>query len=240
MREEDPIHSILRAHPPISAAALRLEKRFAANQYGGRRHASSPLIVRGHVPVLLSAPHAVNHPREGKTKIADTFTGPLVAQLAELSGASALIYSRTSGEDPNYDEDGPYKRALSDLAQSTRARFVLDIHGMARTSPMQLAIGTDHGRTLGAHLALRTKIVELLTHQGFTRVWVDEPGHFTASRRTTITSFTWRALRLPALQLEIHKQYRDPGAFPAHYSTLIRTLVDMIELIDGTLRHNQA
>src|ERR1035441_4238255 len=101
-------------HKPevLVESALRIERQFSDNQYYGCPGNPPILSLAGRMPLILSCPHAVNHPREGSTKLADTFTGTLGIQLSELTGTPALIYSRTTSEDPNYDEDGPYKRAL--------------------------------------------------------------------------------------------------------------------------------
>src|SRR6266700_1018875 len=96
----------------LARAAIQIEQQFAKNHYHGSERNPSILVVSGSCPIVLSCPHAVNHTRAGKIKLADTFTGALGIQLASLTQSHALIYARTTSEDPNYDVGGTYKQQL--------------------------------------------------------------------------------------------------------------------------------
>lgn len=217
--------------------ALQMEHQFAENIYNGSDAGPPMIVLPGDVPIVVSSPHAVNHPRDGRVKLADTFTGTLALQLASLTGVSALVYARMSEEDPNYDTDGPYKRQLASLIMSTRARFVLDLHGMNLSRPTEIAIGTDHGRTLGQQKELLTTLVQVLVDNGFTNMLIDDASLFNASRPTTITSFTWRELGICAIQLEIHKKYRDAENAPYNYLKMLYALCDGLYTIQQMLEH---
>jgi hypothetical protein len=97
----------------LALEALELEKCFSANRYAGATANRPILHTQGAIPVVISAPHAVNHPRHGRMKLADTFTGTLALQLSRQTGAPAFVYAQTTSEDPNYDEGGAYKTALA-------------------------------------------------------------------------------------------------------------------------------
>lgn len=219
----------------IVNSAVQLENQFAENDHSGSHTGPELIEIHGDVPIILSSPHAVNHPREGRIKLADTYTGTLTIQLASLTGANALVYARTSKEDPNYDIDGPYKRRLAELVENNEGRFVLDIHGLHRSRPMELAIGTVQGETLGQNKELLTVFTRLLEEAGFKKILVDHPQLFNGSRPTSITSFTWRELRIPALQLEIHKLYRDAENAPEQYLKMLYALRDIINEIQKLL-----
>ena len=213
----------------LARQALGLEAQFSSNHYQGSSHGPTIIQTKGKLPVVISSPHAVNHPRDGRLKLADTFTGALALQLSEMTGAPAVIYSRTSEEDPNYDEDGAYKQLLAEVVAGSQARFVIDLHGLGRSQPFQLVIGTAHGRTIAGQLAWRQSFVDLLFNNGFTEIGADIPDYYDAARPTTITSFIWRTTRVPALQLEIHKDFREPSAAPRNYASLIHTLAEGIQ-----------
>ncbi len=163
-------------------------------------------------------------------KDADIYTGALATQLASLTKASALIYARTSKEDPNDDADGEYKRQLRDLVIQKQARFVLDFHGLARKQPMQIAVGTGGDRE---NLLGRTDLLDVLRNTlknaGF-EIAENAPG-FAASGPNTISSFTRRELGIPALQIEIHKDYRNPRNKPHEYARLLHALDEAIRAI---------
>jgi hypothetical protein len=215
-------------HNELASEALALERQFSANRYSGSSRCPAILRTAGDLPVIISAPHAVNHPREGGLKLADTFTGSLSLQLSKRIGAPAVIYSRTSGEDANYDEDGSYKRALAESVVASHAKFVVDLHGLGRSQPFELVIGTARGQSINDNLRWRRAFTNLLFKSGFTRVGIDIPGYYDAARPTTITSFIRRTTGVPALQLEIHKDFRDPRAMPDNYVRLLDALAEAI------------
>jgi hypothetical protein len=213
----------------IAQEAPLVERQFAARSYCGKSIGPEVIEIIGNVPILLSSPHATNHPREGRVKLADTFTGTLAIQLAKLTGASALIYARTTDEDPAYDADGYYKQRLTSLLAKMQARFVLDIHGMKQSRPVDFEFGTAHGVTLGDQTMLLTTFVDVFKKAGFDNFIINT--FFSASRPTTIASFTWRTCKVPSIQLEIHKRYRDPENNPEAYAALLALLRDTLHTI---------
>jgi hypothetical protein len=212
-------------------AAIQMERQFSEDNYNGSMRGPKLIVRQGIIPIVLSSPHAVNHPREGLLKLADTFTGTLALQLASLTGASALVYAHMSTEDPNYDVDGPYKQQLARLLADTSARFVLDLHGLNKQRSEDIAIGTACGKTLGQQTEILTVLTQELTQAGFINLLVDDADHFSANRPTTITSFTWREFGIPALQLEMHKKYRDAENAPNNYLTLLYALHESLRAI---------
>ncbi|HET9919963.1 MAG TPA: hypothetical protein VFQ30_09000 [Ktedonobacteraceae bacterium] len=201
----------------LARVATRLEARFAANLHSGSRRGPQTICRVGSLPLLISAPHAVNHPRDGNVKLADTYTGPFSLQVAKIIHASVLVYARTSAEDPNYDPDGPYKRQLSELANATHAQLVVDIHGMALSRPAEMVIGTAGGKTLGKHGDILTVFESILRQHAIRDILIDDPYLFNASYEHTITSYTWNRLKIPAMQIEIRKDLRNPDMNPCQY-----------------------
>jgi hypothetical protein len=194
-------------------------------------------MLQGDVPIIISSSHAVKHPREGQLKSAEILTGTLALQLTSLTRTSVIVYAHTSEEDPNYDIDGPYKQQLLRLAKSTSARFVLDIHGLGQWRSVDIAIGTACGKTLGQQLEILHVFTRELAKAGFANILVDDPEQFNATRPTTITSFIWRELGIPALQLEIHKKYRNVKNYPENYLKILYTLRNVIQAIQQTLEN---
>jgi len=210
--------------------ALRLEAQFAANKHSGVAQNPQVMEILGRRPLLLSCPHAVNHPRDRRLKLADTFTGALGLQLAASTDASIIVYARTSAEDPNYDADGPYKRSILSFIARAKPSIVIDLHGMGRSQPSDIAIGTSQGKTLGHCLELRDSLINILKSGGITNLAVDVPGFFDASRSNTIASFVWRTKSVPAIQVEIHKNFRDPAVMPSKYLQIFDLFKKFIEL----------
>lgn len=220
-------------------AAITMEDQFAEGGYTGCSTGPALRMLLGDVPIVISSPHAVKHPREGRLKPADVFTGTLALQLASLSQTSALVYAHTSEEDPNYNVDGPYKQQLMRLVENTSARFVLDMHGLSQWRSEDIAIGTACGKTLGSQLEILYVFTQELTKAEFTNILIDDPERFNAARPTTITSFIWRELGIPALQLEIHKKYRNAKYAPDNYLKILYTLRDGIQAIQQNILKNK-
>ncbi len=221
--------------PPLDSDAVvkeakELEKQFQANGYTGRSIGPSILEVKGTLPVVISAPHAVRCGRNVQKQIPQLYTGALALQLATLTGASALITARTSDEDPNRDEPGLYKPKLATLVSETGACFVLDMHGsdenfVKEKGLGQVEIGTADNASLRGALYFRQTLVRVLENAGIT-VTVDK--YFTADRPGTITLYTSEKLGTPAMQLEITQSLRDPEHVPQKYVHLLSALRDAI------------
>jgi hypothetical protein len=215
--------------------ARDLEKQFQANNYTGRSNGPTILEVKGTLPVVLSAPHAVRYGRKNR-KQPQVYTGALALQLARLTGASALVNAHTSDEDPNRNEPGLYKPKLAALVRETHARFVLDVHGsdedLAREKMLgQVEIGTIYSRSLRGKRFLRNILEEALEHAGITAT-IDK--YFTADAPGTITLYTSEDLETPAMQLEIMRSLRDIDHAPQKYLQLLEILREAILAMQAT------
>ncbi len=212
----------------IKAAAIELEKQFQENDYTGSLREPPLRLIEGSIPVVLSCPHAVKHYRGGRRdpQEAEVYTGALTIQLASLTKAHALIFAHTSKEDPNYDAGGEYTSQLKELVVKSQARFVLDIHGLAQSRSTQIGVGTGYGYNLLGQEKLMDVLRNALENAGF-RIDVDNRA-FAASGPNTISSFTSRELGIPALQIEIHREYRDPRRKADEYARLLHALSEAI------------
>lgn len=183
-------------------------------------------IAPGKLPVLVSAPHAVRHYRQKKIKMSDQFTGSIVYLLNKLTGCHAIAATKLYGGDPNMDSPCLYKERIAELCNREKVKFVLDIHGAAREQEFDVDFGTNHGKTLLA----KARLVNVLEHNfqefGLSRISHE---HFAATGPNTITNYVARELGIPAVQLEINKQYRVPGQNPQGFHRLLGALVASIQ-----------
>ena len=132
--------------------------RFQPNGYRGRTDAPAYELTTGRVPVLVSAPHAVTHIRDGKVKPSEDFTGAIALAVARAAECHALVATRTGEGDPNWDpiEKSEYKQALCRHVAEQGIALVLDLHGMVAASDALAAVGSADGATLMAHGATLT------------------------------------------------------------------------------------
>jgi len=180
----------------------------------------------GELPVLLSAPHAVRHYRQKKIKMSDQFTGSIVYLLNKLTGCHAIAASKLYGGDPNFDYPCIYKEKIAEFCASRKVKFVLDIHGAAREREFDVDFGTNRG----INLLGKTKILEFLQQSfqdfGLSRTSHD---HFAASGPNTVANYVARELGIPAVQVEINKQYRVPAQNPQGFHRLLGALAESIK-----------
>ena len=90
----------------------KYERQFSRHKYNG---SSKPgfHIIPGTIPLMISAPHAVNQFRKEEVKWADKYTGAIAILLHKLTGCHVIYASGYTGGDPNYDalDSNPYQKA---------------------------------------------------------------------------------------------------------------------------------
>ena len=106
----------------------------------------------GSVPVLISAPHACMHQRDGRNKMQEEFTAAIAFYLAEVCQCSAIATCYKIEEDPNWDMHGDYKAAIESLVFQNNIQFLIDLHGMTNRYNMGVAIGTMRGASCKADI----------------------------------------------------------------------------------------
>ena len=196
------------------------QNRFSVNDYRGLPDAPEYEFVRGSVPVLVSAPHAVTHIRAGRIKPSEDYTGAIALAVAQTAECHAIVAARTGEGDPNWDDfpDSPYKQALCDYVRNQGIRLVIDVHGMVAASPALLAVGSADGETVEAarkDAGFDSSAAELLRDRLAT--WCelhDKPvvlnGHYGARHPNTVSRTVARECGVAALQIEAATQLRVP------------------------------
>jgi len=192
------------------------------------KHEEPFLLSVGELPVLVSAPHAVRHYRQKKIKMSDQFTGSIVYLLNRITGCHAIAATKLYGGDPNIDHPCIYKEKIAAFCAIQKVKFVLDIHGAARDREFDVDFGTNGGRNLLG----KTRILETLEQSfrdfGLSRTSQD---HFAASGPNTVANYVARELGIPAVQVEINKQYRVPAQNPQGFHRLLGALAESIKTL---------
>lgn len=204
----------------------KLEALFSDNQYNG--HGASPFYVEeGNIPIMVSAPHAVNHFRMGGLKWADMYTGGIARYLHQITGCHLIYSCRFTQTDPNYDpiSTNDYQNSLKEYIGNHKVIVLLDLHGAAKkrdyavemgTAPQSARLGIEcsddpslHGYTFIAELIkmiLEGKFENL--SNGKKEVWKNRI--FNAGTQNTVTKFISENTNTACIQLEINGIYRDP------------------------------
>lgn len=220
-------HSSLAFSDPVDFA-LRFETHLK-NSY--RAHTGEETegvhFIRGHAPIIVTAPHATAHVRLGKLKRQEFYTGALAVLLHSLTGCHVLYTDRLSEADPNYTDDAPFKRKLSEIAGTCRLDFLLDVHGTGseRSGDVFPGIGIE-GEFLRER---RSALDELRFSAASNDISLGSRDVFPAARQMTVTRYAANKLGVPAIQLEINRSLRQPESAPADFVRLVNFLRDFIK-----------
>lgn len=224
--QEDILQEYCRAR--INEEAVNVERVYfyKTDKKVNPRQEEPFLVFPGNLPVLVSAPHAVRHYRQKKIKVSDQFTGSIVFLLNKLTGCHTIATTKLYGGDPNMDNPCIYKDRIAEICSREKVKFVLDIHGATREREFDVDFGTNSRKTL----LDKTRVLETLERnfQGFglSRISHD---HFAATGPNTIANFVARELGVPAVQIEINKQYRVPAQNSQGFHRLLGALVESVK-----------
>jgi hypothetical protein len=205
---------------PNLARWSEFEASYRRGSYAGNGEpASSRLVGNLQGGVLFTAPHAVNHFRNGRQKLAEIGTGGLAEVLAAEMAAAALTADGSSATDANWDDEAQslFKQRIRSVLQPEL--LVLDLHGMRDDYGIDVSIGRGPGPTARS-LAVCDRLVKTLTAMGLSSA-IDRP--FDAKRAGTVVSFV-QEQGGAALQLEIARRLRRPEEEPEAASRLLSAL----------------
>jgi len=184
------------------------------------------LLSVGELPVLVSAPHAVRHYRQKKIKMSDQFTGSIVYLLNKLTGCHAIAATKLYGGDPNIDYPCIYKEKIAEFCAIKKVKLILDIHGAAREREFDVDFGTNGGKNLLGKTRILETLEENFQDFGLSKTSRD---HFAASGTNTVANYVARELGIPAVQIEINKQYRVPAQNPQGFHRMLAALAESIK-----------
>ncbi len=214
----------------------KLDQKFSANEYNGTGSRQF-MIQKGRIPVMISAPHAVNHFREGKIKYADMLTGGIAEYLREQTGCHLICATHYEEADGNFDpaETCNYKKELAEYVKKNRIRVLIDLHGIKAGGEIAAELGTggEGDPSLGKYGFL-VEFVKI-TLETFLKDYLAEDHkeivkniHFAAKNPNTVTHFISQQTGIPCFQLEINREYRDVRS-PERLEALVQGLQNIIE-----------
>lgn len=189
-------------------------------------------------PLVLVAPHATNHHRKSRPKVADLYTGGITEMVADKLNASALT---TTGKVSDWHDnwktrEDKFTRVLKGLPDNA---IVVELHGMDDSSSEEpVSVGTgDRPSPMTDDIVRR--LSETLHGQ------VDIDAGFNAQASYTVTNFMQKRGH-SAMQIEMNHAIRDPkqGQTPstiARLSTAFReALTDLPTLDTKPTREQEA
>lgn len=204
---------------------LGFEEMFSQNSYQGDTSGEGAFqYKKGNLPVLISAPHAIEQYRNGDIKSADIYTGSMALFLHNLTNSHVLFASQI-GDDPNYVEGGSYKEKIQEVIDEHNIQYVIDLHGASSSHPFDVDLGTAGGVSLAD-----SKVSMMQDHFYENDIKTVTENHtFAAETSGTITNHTYHKLGVPAVQLEISRTYRNPRQDIESYYKMIQALTSIVE-----------
>ena len=227
----------------------RYEKRFSCYHYNGRG-AKNFVIKEGRIPVMISAPHAVNHSRNGELKKADKYTGAIAELLHRRLGCHIIYTTRFGNCDPNYDsninKENLYQTAIEQYIAAHDIKVLIDIHGASASRNYAVEMGTApfknedgveystpslHGYDFIVDLirySFDYALKDVMQPKDKRRVALNEI--FSAGKQNTITKYISQNTPVACVQLEINAIYRNCEN-PGHFSQLLKGLMLIVYLL---------
>ncbi len=204
---------------------IQIDNKF--DEYNNENNESFEYI-EGNEKIILSAPHSVSHLRNGKIKARDSHTGTIAILLQNVLNCNCIYKTKNCNDDANYDlENNEYKNKLAEIIKKKQIKFLLDIHGAKEGQGFDIDVGTFNYKNLNNKKEYANKIVELGKKYNL-NITVDKV--FKASTLHTIANSINKQTKVPCMQIEISKKYRDVENFD-RINTVLKFLEEFLKNI---------
>ncbi len=190
---------------------------------------STFVIEKGDIKIMLSAPHSVNHFRNGKVKSREINTDTLLKMIKERLDINIIYKTNSENEDANYDEVSKYRDTLVEYIRDENIKLLLDIHGMRCSRKEDICIGTAHGKNTKGREDIVEEMVRVFNKYGYKNVSIDEP--FSAKNPNCVSTNISYRCDIPAFQIEINNKYRYPESEEYNLESLTEAFVSIIKSI---------
>lgn len=183
---------------------IKVDNKF--DEYNNKINESFEYI-EGNEKIMISAPHGVSHFRKGKIKAKDSHTGTIAILLQNALSCNCIYKTKNCNDDANYDiEENEYKTKLAEIIRKKQIKFLVDIHGAKEGYDFDIDVGTDNYSNLNNKKEYANQIIELGKKYNL-NVTIDKV--FRASTLHTISKSISEQTKVPCMQMEISKEYRN-------------------------------
>ena len=164
-------------------------------------------VIKGKLPIIISAPHCVQQTRNNMIKNEEGETGAIAQIVSEKTNCYAIFKTYNNNDDANFDiENNPYKEALIKLTKDNKIKLLIDLHGAEYSHDFDIDIGTDEGKNIQQNQILIQEMKQSFIDNGIKNVKIDDT--FKATSMHTICKFISSQTQIPCIQLEINGKYR--------------------------------
>ncbi len=208
---------MMQQHQPLLNQLASLDGQFKVQSHAPEGENWFDIVVGRH-PVLVSAPHACMHLRDGALKMHEEYKGAIALYLAQACDCHAIVTSHRADEDPNWTLESDYKNAIRSLVERHDIGFVIDLHGMMNRYHMGVAIGTIKGSSCDpsfvephfSDAGFISANVDALNQSvaAWRNVVVDHPRFTGGVVNHTVTRFVAQQLNIQSVQIELASEVR--------------------------------
>lgn len=191
-------------------------KKFKKNNCNGSVEKGNHFVIKdGKCKIMISAPHAVNHYREGAIKYADINTGVIANVLHDQCGCPIIYTCGYKEADANWDEPDvcAYKQALKNYIAENDIKLLIDIHGTKESSNLAFEFGTvDQNDKSLQGFGFVGELFRICFEKhisDFCGKTIGKNIVFSASKSSTITNYISTVCGIPCIQIEINKLFRE-------------------------------
>lgn len=165
-------------------------------------------VIKGKIPIIVSAPHSIKQLRKGKVKGAEYQTGAIVSILAEETKCFAIYKTYNNQDDANYDiENNEYKEEIKHIVKEDNIKILLDIHGAKDEHSFDIDLGTAYGENINNNIEILKSLRDCFKKYKIENVTENET--FKADSIRTISKYINKKTKIPCIQLEISWKYRN-------------------------------
>lgn len=210
---------------------LALEKDFANNEYFGTNVWTDEKyrVLSGKIPVLLSAPHAVNQLRGDDVRDAEKYTGALTRYLSNSTGSYAIFQLFTHA-DPNCDEQHYYKNAVINLIETYNIKLLIDIHSSTFSDETDIDVVTNLKTTLCGKKSIIDKL-KLIGHKY--DIKIDENNKPNKDKDWEIITVSSLVCGIPSIRIVLNNKKIDILNNEAKFENICKTLEEFILSINN-------
>jgi len=172
--------------------------------------------VKGTIPVLVLAGHAHTHRRPNlmqSYKLAEPWTDYIARNIAEITGAHAIILDAEVDYDPNLHqlENNPFKQVVVDVFKNNEIKYVFDLHGL--NDKHQFDVGAFYVNRYYKSKQLCYGIADKLNDGKLNNLLVQvfkfQDDYFNNGKQETLTKFVVEKYKVSGVQLEIARYIRE-------------------------------
>ena len=160
-------------------------------------------ILKGNVPILFSAPHAMYQLRDdGTTKLKEPYTKAIALYLNKYCNTYAIVKNNDTAIDSNRDNYDKYNVEMRRLIKENNIKLVIDLHGASISRYFDIEFGTLNN--LSADFSTIKELEEAFTENGIKNINHNDP-----FKGGAITQGIYALDDVDVIQIEINGKYRD-------------------------------